>query len=104
MSKKRATDKSLMIAQLSEENKRLRETLEGASNVAKYDEKVIEKLEKEKQELLELLNETVEQLKSARYCIEEGDCALEAGPEWMFDIQEMIEEVLQKYEGDNDEN
>ena len=58
---------------------------------------------KEKQELLELLEESVEQLKSARYCIEDGDCALETGPDWMFDIQEMIEEVLEKYEGDNDD-
>jgi len=63
----------------------------------------LEIMQKEKQELLELLNKTVEQLKSARYCIEEGDCALEAGPDWMYDIQEMIEEKLQKYEGDNNE-
>ena len=64
---------------------------------------IINKLLKEKQELLELLNESVEQLKSARYCIEDGDCALEAGPDWMFDIQEMIEETLKKYEEDNNQ-
>ena len=63
----------------------------------------LEIMQKEKQELLELLDESVEQLKSARYCIEDGDCALEAGPDWMFDIQEMVEEKLQKYkEGENE--
>ena len=64
---------------------------------------VICKLQNEKQELMGLLKKTIKLLKAGRYCIEDGDCALEAGPDWMFDIQEMIEEVLQKYEGDNNQ-
>ena len=92
---------------MSEYYRKLLKSVEKSEQVAYKELKLVmkenEKLKKEKQELLELLNESVEQLKSARYCIEDGDCALEAGPDWMFDIQEMIEEKLQKYEeGENE--
>ena len=61
------------------------------------------KLQNDKQELLGLLKKTIKLLKAGKYCIEDGDCALEDGPNWMFDIQEMIEETLKKYEGDNNQ-
>ena len=56
-----------------------------------------ERLKQQKQELLVLIESVVEELKQARYCIEDGDCALEAGPNWMFDIQESIEEKLNDF-------
>lgn len=51
----------------------------------------------DKKELIEFIHATVEQLKTCRYYIEDELETIDSVGDWLFDIQEVMEEEIKKY-------
>jgi len=87
---------------MSEYFRKLLKSVEESEQAAYKELKLVtkenEKLKKEKQELLEALHKI---LKQCDYTPEEANCTILNHS--IDTIMEIIEEILQKYEGDNDE-